>query len=1027
MDGRLYRCDDSAFLRAAALTELPVPACPDLSVDSPKHVAHWLTWLRNVWTIDAVTDAIGQASPALAQEVQTIFTAEAPDARRIRRAASSVARYLLRMTGRATPFGLFAGVAPASFGKRLTWRWGDHHRVVARPTGAWLADVIMQLESCPELFLRLYLVTNALCVQRGDRLIVPYPSRNHDRHRPPTTEVSVRHTTAVQLAAEAARSPIRCGELAAKLAAEFPSVSLPSIARMLADLVKQRVLITSLRPASTVVDVLGHVIGQLDAAPVDDIPQARDQLARLRQIQDELTRHNATAEPATRRRTRTDVTSRMRDLSAEPAPPIALDLHLDSRLVLPPHVAREAEAAASVLARLTAHPHGTRAWQTYHTRFFERYGIGTLVPVLELVNPDVGLGLPAGYLGAATQPRPRVSERDERMMELAQAAVLDGHDEVVLDERTLEQLASDETPQWPAHLEMSFQLRAASVTAANDGDFSLAVTGISRGAATMTGRFIGTLCHADQAPVRRVFEKLPTQEADALPVQLSFAPLNVSGGNVSRVPELLPYVVSLAEHPTGASTHVPLDDLAVGCDGKRLYLTSRSLGRRVEPVVPHALDLRAHTPPIARFLAEISRVQTAVVTGFDWGSVGCLPFLPRIRYRRTILSPARWTLDAADLPAEDVPWPQWRAAFQRWSARRRLPRAVLLVQGDRRLPLDFADRGQLALLRASLRTARRVVLEEAAESDAYGWCDGRAHEIVVQLTTTRAAKARQPIGVQVAGRGDGHVPGASAWLLAKLYGSPDHQSELIARHFPALLAAWDERPGWWFIRYHAPEPHVRLRIALSDASEFGPAAARVGTWAQQLRCLGLLRDVEFATYYPETGRWGAGPLMAAAEAVFSADSHAVITQLTERSGAHPQALTAAQFLAIAIAFTGSAELGASWAARHATAKAPMPIRRDVLNEAVRLADPADDWARLRALPGGRAIVEAWRSRERALAAYGTRLHETESVDPDTVLASLLHAHHMRAVGFDPDNERASLRLARAAAQAWTARRVRGQG
>lgn len=147
MDGRLYRCDDSAFLRAAALTELPVPACPDLSGDSPKHVAQWLMWLRNVWAIDAVTDAIGHASPVLAQEARTIFAAEASDARRVRRAASSVARYVLRMTGRATPFGLFAGVAPASFGERLTWRWGDRHRVIARPSGAWLADVIMQLES----------------------------------------------------------------------------------------------------------------------------------------------------------------------------------------------------------------------------------------------------------------------------------------------------------------------------------------------------------------------------------------------------------------------------------------------------------------------------------------------------------------------------------------------------------------------------------------------------------------------------------------------------------------------------------------------------------------------------------------------------------------------------------------------------------------------------------------------------------------------------------------------------------------
>src|SRR5690606_475367 len=103
---------------------------------------------------------------------------------------------------------------------------------------------------------------------------------------------------------------IRCEELAAKLAAEFPSASLQSIERMLADLVKQHVLISNLRPAATVVDDLGHVIEQLEAA--GDIPQVRDELARLRQVQGGLARHNSTTESAARQCVRADVVSRMR-------------------------------------------------------------------------------------------------------------------------------------------------------------------------------------------------------------------------------------------------------------------------------------------------------------------------------------------------------------------------------------------------------------------------------------------------------------------------------------------------------------------------------------------------------------------------------------------------------------------------------------------------------------------------------------------------------------------------------------------
>src|SRR5690606_4657749 len=150
---------------------------------------------------------------------------------------------------------------------------------------------------------------------------------------------------------------------------------------------------------------------------------------------------------------------------------------------------------------------------------------------------------------------------------------------------------------------------------------------------------------------------------------LSFAPLDDAAGSGSRVPELLPYVVGLGEHPTGNCSRIPLAELAVGCDGARIYLASRSVKRPVEQVLPHALDPRARTPRSVHFLAEISRAQAAVITKFDWRTADCLPFLPRIRYWRTIVSPARWILDVAELPAKSAPWPQWRAAFHRWSER----------------------------------------------------------------------------------------------------------------------------------------------------------------------------------------------------------------------------------------------------------------------------------------------------------------------------------------------------------------------
>lgn len=1025
----MYRCSDAALVRAARYAELALPEWPDLTETVPADVERWRGWLGEIWALDAVAEAVEFASPVLARQVQMLCAAPLPDARRLRRTVWSVARYLLRMTGRATPFGLFAGVAPASFGSPLTVRWGEGHRAVARAGSSWLAAVIADLESCPDLLERLQVVTNNMAFVRGGRLVVPYPPRPFDGHRMGPAEVSVRNTPAVQLVVQAARSPIRCDELAGKLAAEFPTASSSKVGRLLADLVERHVLLSSLHAPATSTDALRHLISQLESTHAGEIPSLADLLRRLREIHEALVCHNRAGSITAGRDIRTGVVEKMTTLSATERQPLAMDLRMDCALALPQHVAREAESAASVLAWLTPYPFGTTAWQNYHTRFFERYGIGALVPVLDVVDPDVGLGFPAGYLGAQPEPEAVVSARDQRLLALAQAAAVDGCEEIVLDERLIADLTVGDHTQLrvPPHLELCFQLRAESGHSLERGEFDLAVVGVSRGVGTLTGRALGLLEPPEQEHMAGTVAGLLASDPDTVPVQLSFAPLALGDSHVTRVPELLPTVTSIGEHHAG-ETVIGLEDLAVGCDSRRLYLASLARGR-LAPTVLHALDLRAHAPPLARFLTEVGKAQTAVVAAFDWGAASCLPFLPRVRSGRTILAPARWLLDRSALPGPEVAWPQWHAVFEQWRARRRLPSLVCLPERDQRLTLDLDEAAHLALLRSHLGSAGHAVLTEAPERSAHGWFGGRAHEIVVPMTAAQAPRGPAVPAVsasRVVERDHGRLPGASEVLYAKLYGHPARQPEIVAGYLPGLLDQWDEPPVWWYLRYRDPQSHLRLRIALADAREFGPAAHRVSVWAADLRRQGLVRDVQFATSYPEVGRWGSGPLWAAAEQVFSADSHALVVQFAQPAGPHPQALTAANFVAIAVAFTGSPETGTNWLTAHGKIGAATPLPRPVLAEAVRLADPTGNWAALRAVPGGQAITQAWEVRHRALVDYRALLTAAEGLDPDAVLDALLHAHHIRAAGIDRDDERTCLRLAHAAARAWAARNTTGR-
>src|SRR4051812_30636025 len=85
--------------------------------------------------------------PTSSRGVEAILHGLRPDAAQVRRMVTSLARYLVRMRGRATPFGLFAGVAPARFGAPAVSQWTGEHQRRTRADGVWLAAVIARLES----------------------------------------------------------------------------------------------------------------------------------------------------------------------------------------------------------------------------------------------------------------------------------------------------------------------------------------------------------------------------------------------------------------------------------------------------------------------------------------------------------------------------------------------------------------------------------------------------------------------------------------------------------------------------------------------------------------------------------------------------------------------------------------------------------------------------------------------------------------------------------------------------------------
>ncbi|NEC87815.1 lantibiotic dehydratase [Streptomyces sp. SID12501] len=1015
----MYKAVDAILIRAAARPlAAQVPPWPDLDGSSSGDVEQWREWIGKVWTDDATAAAIEVASPLLVEAVHSVLNSRDQRPRTVRRTVISLVRYLLRMQHRATPFGLFAGPAPVRLGNQAQVQWGAGHRASARADAEWLTEMVTALEQNRDLLRRLPVIADATCVLRGTRIAVP-----HQPGKDGPAEVTLRRTPAAEAVLELARSPITVDDIVAKLHAGHPDTPTSVIEDMVHSLVAHQILITSLRAPMVCDDALGHLVAELadltdlaELTTVSTEPQAAT-AGHLRRIHQLLIRHNH-ASADEQRALRIEATRRMTALTGVTEQTLVVNLLPDCEVVLPAEVAREAEHALQVMARISPFPAGPPAWQDYRARFLERYSMGALVPVRDLTDPDIGLGFPAGYRGSVLKrPVQGTTRRDEHLLALAQHAAANQVREVVLTEEDLAALAVDEATQAPAHVELCFSVLATSLDALQQGQFALSVAGLSQAAGTTTGRFLAMLESADRHRMTAAYAALPTLTADAERAQVSSPPLRRRTQNVSRALAVTPHLLSLGEHNPAAT--LDLDDLAVTADSKRFYLASLSTGKLIEPSVMNAVELTNATHPLVRFVTEVHRSHTAVLTPFAWGAAARLPFLPEVRTGRTILSPACWHLRLSDLGHDDRPGRLRRLTD--WRCRYGVTRTVFLGSDDQRLRLDLDHPTHQHLLRMELERTGTATLHEAPEAEAYGWL-GHAHEITMPFASSLPPAVHRPRTTAVVRRDSGRLPGTSPWAYLKIYCHPERAPEILTTHLPGLFQDWaGGEPLWWYTRYSDPDTHLRLRLRLPAPDAFGTAAQHVGAWAAELRTTGLIRSIQWDTDEPETGRYGTGDTLAAAERAFAADSAAAIAQQTLGLPPHLQpAVTAAGITDITATFTGSPAAGRRWLTEYLLKGQGKMPSRDLQALAIQLTAPDSDFAALRALPGGERVVTAWASRRAALETYRTALAD-HGAEPIDVLPSLLHMHHNRAAGIDPGNETVCRRLARTAALSWSAR------
>jgi thiopeptide-type bacteriocin biosynthesis protein len=857
-----------------------------------------------------VHEALRIASPGFGERVDR--WRREPDGEDGRRVGRALLSYLLRMSTRPTPFGLFAGFSVGRIGDRapvsLSGPGQAHFRRHVRLDVICLRSLTDRLQQAPPLRERLRYFPSSSAYRLRDqvRYVEARTTPAGRTHHLVTVDADEPLLAVLGLAATGARLE----ELASGVVAAAPTICTEQARRYVEELVDAQLLQSELEPAVTGPDPLETTVDRLVA--LGDVASfAGTALAR---VQQDLALLDGTAPgcaPEAYARIEADLRSLGVDLHHRSPVRVVL-VKPAPDLTLPTSVTDEMARGIDLLHAVGG---ATRpdALAAFREAFRQRYGGAREVDLCEVLDDDAGIGFStwgATSAGAAPvlegltfppehPPAPVFGAREALLLRWLVRAERTGADEIVLGDDEVDSLrAADPRPRAPLPdaLSVLATVLAPDAPAVARGDYRVLI----RAASGPSGaNLLGRLCGSDPELTRHVRGLLRAEEA-ADPEAVFAEIVHVPEDRIADVmvrPRLrsfeIPYPGRSSASP---EQQLPVADLAVSVVADRVLLTSRRLGRRVVPRLSTAHDFTgARNLPLYQFLCALQDQDVAGGLHFSFGALSIAPYLPRVVAGRLVLSRARWNLTSAELvPLREQSDDARHLAAQRLRQELRLPRVVSLEDGDTLLPIDLADPCGLDLLIDRTRERNTVALVESfldrRDLLPHGPTGGFVHDLVVPFVRVPsppgAPPEHSPRSRPVA-RARRRRPPGSEWLFTKLYCGPI-SGDAVLRDLVAPVVERAVRRSavdrWFFVRYADPQEHLRVRMRGDPARLRAEVLPALEAGTAPLLGAGVLWRVQLDTYEREIERYGGVVAAALSERVFRADSDAVLAVVQSAVG-----------------------------------------------------------------------------------------------------------------------------------------------
>ncbi|MCK8496077.1 lantibiotic dehydratase [Spirosoma sp. RP8] len=342
---------------------------------------------------------------------------------------------------------------------------------------------------------------------------------------------------------------------------------------------------------------------------------------------------------------------------------------------------------------------------------------------------------------------------------------------------------------------------------------------------------------------------------------------NVKSGNILRNSVSRRHEINVFSVHSNESLSIPLDDIYVTVKKDEIILFSKSLNVRIFPKIDSAYNVNFSNLTIFQFLNDIENAGKKISMTFDWGILKqFFSHFPRIKYKNCIVSLATWIIKKDDIPPLlFTDQENENSLFDHFINELKLPYTFNLSEGDQLLYIDIRNKVLFTIFKKHLINNKVSTLTEILPMNDFHSIvkDNRnnkyAHEIVLGVknenTQTQSHFNNDFVFTSNSIKRSFNI--GDDWLYFKVYCSPNVSNLLILSIYKVFKDQLFENfaEKFFFVRYRDSEPHIRIRF-FKERIDINTIVRKINEHITLSHLNEYIKSSSIETYTRELERYG---------------------------------------------------------------------------------------------------------------------------------------------------------------------------